>query len=184
MRLPDDADVDVGGAFRLILDYGFFTVVTDQANVDPVPSEISELFHLTPTSVRVCTGMAYGSLRLRVQAFGHADVPDPDPGAWEAIGVAVVESPSGDIHVEDVEPLDLGEWSVNLATAGPGRYALRVCARRRGGHEDLVGPSDPARWEEYLLQVWPTDAPRGLTAVRSDHIPKFRAHWLTVTDGG
>ncbi|MFF4590903.1 hypothetical protein [Streptomyces sp. NPDC001388] len=54
-----------------------------------------------------------------------------------------------------VESLDLGpaEDLPNLATAGPGRYRIRVHAHGRSTNPDGTD-SDPI--ERYLLTVWPS----------------------------
>lgn len=162
--------VDLVGVFSLVVDAGCFGILTGEEYGDPTPIEASEVFMRQTTSLLAFTGIAYGRFRLRIQAYDRSGLPPWRQDAWEVVGEAVIEAPTGELLLDNIEPVDPAGWPPNLATAGSGRYAIRLSGRNRGLYPDLVAPSDPAEWEEYLLQVAPTDAAVGLTPIASDRL--------------
>jgi uncharacterized protein YndB with AHSA1/START domain len=110
---------------------------------DLIPGLLTEVGR---QELMVITGLPEG--KITVTARGLPEPPvELEPG-WDVVGEADLESPDGQISVADwagpTHP-ELGP----LAVCGPGRYRLRVHARRRDG----------TAAEEHLLLIWPSGEP-------------------------
>ncbi|QNE35221.1 hypothetical protein [Leifsonia shinshuensis] len=176
----NDPVIDLEGVFRHVVDGGCFGILTGEEHGDPMPIETSEVFMRQTTSLLAFTGIAFGCFRLRIQAYGRGELPPGRSDAWEVVGEAVIEAPTGELLLDNIEPVDPAERPPNLAASERGRYAIRLSGRNRGLYPDLVAPSDPAEWEEYLLQVAPTETAVGLRPIKSDRLGAHAGRWMTV----
>jgi len=115
----------------------------------------------------VYTGIDRGNVRVTVEL--RDDEPsDIDPGPWDDIVEASVQSPHGELRVHLLEygPVDLPPPLPLLSHHGPGPYRLRAYVRGRDLHFDAVREESE---EDYLLLVWPADPRPALIIRATDH---------------
>jgi hypothetical protein len=135
---------------KVLADYSQYEVAAGPDLTDGGDLIPGLLYSMGPQGVAVITGVQYG--RVKVSARGLTAPPAAIEPGWDVVAETDLDCPEGELLVLDWagpgHP-ELGE----LATAGPGRYRLRVHARRR----DDVGRGKTA--EEHYLLTWPVTDP-------------------------
>lgn len=113
---------------------------------------VNALVTITRTGLVIHSGIASGPVRLNL----HAATQDPQVSLddWEAVVEVPISTPTGRIEFEAL--FTDGVPDINMATAGPGTYQVRIGNRGYNIAYDLA--VDEAV-EDILIQVWPTDAP-------------------------
>lgn len=103
----------------------------------------------------IYTGIDRGYVNVTVE-LRTAAPEDVDPGSWDDIVEASINSPHGHLCVELLEYAadDVGPELPLLSPQGPGSYRMRAHVRGRDRFYDQV-QNEPA--EDYLLIVWPAD---------------------------
>lgn len=131
---------------RVAVDYSQYWVAAgpdlDEAG-DSIPGL---LVSLGPQGVAVITGLQAGEVSVAAQVVPAQ--PAAVESGWDVVGETDLDCPEGIIAVMDwggPDHPELGE----LAADGPGRYRLRVHARRR------ESVSEEQTREEHFLLLWP-----------------------------
>jgi hypothetical protein len=106
---------------------------------------------LGPQAVAVLTGLYMGKVPVTAQALA-ATPGEPEDG-WDVIGETDLDCPGGSIGVLDLNGSDYRQFG-ELASAGPGRYRMRVHIRDRRQAEEQKESR-----EEHLLLFWPVTEP-------------------------
>jgi hypothetical protein len=130
-----------------------FSISTRAVGEYTPPYEISSgdsLLASTSDGARVFTGMYSGPAHI---TLGALDREPPAEPFWEETAELQLHTRYGVITVEDFAH-DSVIAGLNLATAGPGGYRVRVSARGRSIAFDDI-PTEPV--EHYLVQVWPDE---------------------------
>jgi len=143
----------IGGArrVRVWVDHSQYHVL---AGPDMIVGEesIPGLFlDLGAQAVAVLTGLYMGKIPVTAQALTAA--PDEPEDGWEVVGETDLDCPDGSIAVLDPNGSDYRQFG-ELASAGPGRYRMRVHLRNRQQAEE-----EKESREEHLLLFWPVTEP-------------------------
>lgn len=139
-------------AARVEADYSQYTVAAGpDIEVEPGEDTVPGLLRgLGPQAVAVITGLQAGAITVTAQALPGPPGP-PEPG-WDVVAETDLDCPGGDIAVCDWDGPGHDELGP-LASAGPGRYRLRVHARHR------EQTSQRQSTEEHDLLIWPVAEP-------------------------
>jgi len=136
---------------RIRVDYHqFYVVRPGETEALTVAVEITGgLVRASGRSLAVQCGIALGYVNVSVDVL--ATEPAEIAPGWDA----VVDVP---LQVADMCWLLGGDFSTELPVIEqPGLFQVRVHASGRGAEWDLVNDDSQ---ESYLLQMWPSDAPR------------------------
>ena len=123
----------------------------------------------------VCTGTAYGPVRLTVEA--HDGPTDLDLDAWDEVVDVSFDLPSATLVILTL--LSGPAATLDLASGG-GAYWLRVHARGRDDARDGPEDEDDEPIEEHLIAVWPADpaldAPHAVVYKATDKVGAYHRH--------
>ncbi|MER5338695.1 hypothetical protein [Micromonospora sp. NPDC002717] len=130
----------------------------------------------------VCTGTAYGPVRLTVEA--HDVPPALDPESWDEVVDVSFELPSARLTIRT---LMAGPAATFDIASGSGAYWLRLQARGRDdARNDPKGENDEPI-EEHLILVWPADripdVPHAVVHKATDRVGAYHRHEETRRGG-
>jgi hypothetical protein len=154
--------VEASAATRI--DYSQFHIVDGSTLPEPSSMPANGLVATQPGTAVIFTSASSGWVHVTVDAR-TAGPQDVDTASWDEVVETDIEATTGRVTVQAL--MDAAPSLPILTTSGPGTYRLRIHARGRDLHPDVVA-FEPV--EEYLIQAWPASP-------SPDHVYKQTDAW-------